>query len=354
MTSTPFLRRIALLLLFIISSIVILNRFRQATALNIAFHSMGDAFLSPATIEVENPPFSNQVSAVTNQRRQGQAHLVQGEYARVHGMIDSLPDNAPEREMLIVLLGNAYLEAGNYTEAVALWKQDKVLLHLTNLALQTYEVDPQKAVLALEAVSGIVDAPDTMTNNEKRLVNNALGRLARVREENRDYQGVIDAYMMQLTLYPDISAIHRRIGRTYRLTEQYSEAQEWLDKARELDSEDASVYYELGRLTAAQQMWQLTIEWQQQAIQYNADFFQAYYELGNAYEQLQQLSSARQAYETAIKLSDGKTIEYRLALAMVCEQIDCIEVAIEQYRQVLEQEPSNKTAREHLENLQSQ
>ncbi len=293
----------------------------------------------------------------TDLRRQSQCLLSKQDFDALQNIIDLMPANSPIQQMAVVQLGNDYRNTGREHQAIAMFQDHNALIHLTRWGFEAYEAEELDTALTLfTAVKDSTDKSQISNSTEQEAVFEALSILANIYKAEKNHAAEIAVYQTQLSVYPDLaplyqSYIYRHIGEAYRSLEQYDAAQTWLEKAQQLAPNDSRPTYELGRVTADQENWQAAIQLCQQAANQKPSISEPYYDMGIVYEKIQEPEAARQAYENAIALS-GDKIYYRLALGELCAQLDCLDVAVSQYCQILQLEPDNQDAQNHLNILQ--
>lgn len=281
-------------------------------------------------------------------RQQGLCFMMQKNLANLEETTNLLLSEYPIHQMMAVHLGYAFRDAGLDENALEIWEQSGAWIHLAYWAIQANESgDEEKAADIIErAVDNILAKPD-LNEVEIRYFKSALDILTKVRMEQGSYESAIEAYQARLLLHPTSAFNHRQIGLAFRQLGQYDNAREWLNKARVLAPDDIKIPQELGRVAAAEGDWPAAITYFKETATVKSDP-QIQYELGIAYENIGEYVLAQQAFEQAVALSGENKIRYRMALAEVCEQIDCLEISFEQYCLILHQEPDHKKAQEQL------
>ena len=293
----------------------------------------------------------------TNLRRQSQCLLLKQDFDSLQNIIDLMPADSPIQQMVVVQLGNVYRNTGHEQEAIAMFQDHNAFIHLTRWGVEAYEAEEfDSALTLLTAVKDSTDKSQISDSTEQEAVFDALSTLANIYKAEKNHAAEIAVYQTQLSVYPDLaplyqSYIYRHIGEAYRSLEQYDVAQTWLEEAQQLAPNDSRPTYELGRVTADQENWQAAIQLFQQAANQKPSISEPYYDMGIVYEKMSEPEAARQAYENAIALS-GDKIYYRQALGELCEQLNCLDVAVSQYCQILQLEPDNQDAQNHLSTLQ--
>ncbi|MBU1811152.1 MAG: tetratricopeptide repeat protein, partial [Candidatus Omnitrophica bacterium] len=117
------------------------------------------------------------------------------------------------------------------------------------------------------------------------------------------YSEVIQALEKAIELNPNDAGAYNNLGRTYYELGRYSEAIQAYKKGIELDSKNAIAYNNLGSAYFNLEDYSQAIQAYKKAVELNPSDAEAHYNLGNAYSKLGRYSEAIKALEKAVELN---------------------------------------------------
>ncbi len=150
-----------------------------------------------------------------------------------------------------------------------------------------------------------------------------------------------------LRLNPESAAAHERLGETLRRQGQFSKALLEYEEAVRLNPEFVQARIQLGILLARNGELQSAIRQFQQALKVDLKNPDGWYNLAAAFEGLNQLDEAGQAFATVVRLRPGDS-DARVRLAAIETKQGFFKEAVADYRAALNQNPELPVALQRL------
>lgn len=97
----------------------------------------------------------------------------------------------------------------------------------------------------------------------------------------------------------------RRVAEDYVLLDDYADADKWMSRSLQMDDTDSDSWYGLGRIRYTRQRFQEAVECFQKALALSPRSVKAENNLGLAYEGMNRVEAAIQAYRTALAWQKG-------------------------------------------------
>lgn len=179
------------------------------------------------------------------------------------------------------------------------------------------------------------------------LIDKPTGPRTEVEREIMDAEAAVKSDPTSAKARIALSLAYSRVGR-------YNNAVEEASVAAKLEKDNANAYYALGIARKRQGDYEQAIMAFKKAVGLNTTtndiYQQAFYELGEVYTDQKNYKEAVRAYEGA--LANGPEATYVvIALARAYEKAGELKSAIEQYRAVLDYDPTNQEAKDALVRL---
>ncbi len=179
------------------------------------------------------------------------------------------------------------------------------------------------------------------------LIDKPTGPRTEVEREIMDAEAAVKSDPTSAKARIALSLAYSRVGR-------YNNAVEEASVAAKLEKDNANAYYALGIARKRQGDYEQAIMAFKKAVGLNTTtndiYQQAFYELGEVYTDQKNYKEAVRAYEGA--LANGPEATYVvIALARAYEKAGELKSAIEQYRAVLDYDPTSQEAKDALVRL---
>ena len=241
--------------------------------------------------------------------------LAQEDYENAITFLERCIEENPDELNYYWYLGLAYLIQENEEQAQSVWlsillqgnleEVEQWTIELTDFLETKVEENISKrkldnAKIIYEAI--LLINPD-YKNTE--LLNNLIESLSYL-ATNLSYgthrEEAVGVYLEILSLNPDDAMFWHSLALNYYYLERYSQAQEAIQKAIELDNIFPANHQVLGLILEKQENDTLAIEAYQQAIKQDPKFLDAYLSLGNIYLQKEQADKTIEIYKMALDL----------------------------------------------------
>jgi tetratricopeptide (TPR) repeat protein len=223
---------------------------------------------------------------------------------------------------------------------LALWagcaqKQQALDLYVDGVMLR--ELDQNE--LAVKKLNAAVEADDSFWS--------AYSLLGEIYEELREYQESAASYERATALNPTSFKDYFNLGRVYRIMKQFSLAVKAYVKACEIDPEHlrahlyaAETYYEIEDYDGA-------LAYGRRAEEIDPNVGEVQKLLGNIYDSQRDYEQAIRSYKRSLEI-DSNDVEVMTALATAYLQTERYEPAKELLVEVVEKEPGDSLAYQHL------
>ena len=167
----------------------------------------------------------------------------------------------------------------------------------------------------------------------------------------RQYSLAINAYKRALEFDPDCAAVHHSLGFAYYKEGEFDLAQEALQKAIELNPQNANYHYVWGQLledwTELEGAWEKAIHEFTRAIELNPSYIEAWYNRGLLYEKLEDLEKACEDFKQVVSRAPAfHAARHNLGILYIKRQQ--WQDAEQVFEEILEVEPREPDAHYHL------
>ncbi len=149
-----------------------------------------------------------------------------------------------------------------------------------------------------------------ITQNKDAMVATILGELGASLIETKQYSEAKKVLEKALELDPNNATIYNNLGGSYAKLRQRKKAIDTYKKAIELDPNHATIYNNLGNLYAQLRRHNHAIEAYKKAIELDPNKSDTYYNLGDQYVALGQYNHAEEAYKKVMELVPDDTDIY--------------------------------------------
>jgi predicted O-linked N-acetylglucosamine transferase (SPINDLY family) len=122
---------------------------------------------------------------------------------------------------------------------------------------------------------------------------------------NKNYEDAINIYLEALDLDPDHAISWHALALSYYYLEKYTEAQNAICRAIELNNSSPQNYHVLGLVLQKTQNNLLALEAHNEAIKRNKKFVDAYISMGDINFQQEEIDTALNFYQAALSISDS-------------------------------------------------
>ena len=167
----------------------------------------------------------------------------------------------------------------------------------------------------------------------------------------RQYSLAINAYKRALEFDSDCAAVHHSLGFAYYKEGEFDLAQEALQKAIELNPQNANYHYVLGQLledwTELDGAWEKAIQEFTRAIELDTSYIEAWYNRGSLYEKLGDLEKACEDFKQVVSRAPAFPAA-RHNLGVLHMKRQHWEDAERVFEEILEVEPREPDAHYHL------
>ena len=161
-------------------------------------------------------------------------------------------------------------------------------------------------------------------------------------KDQKEYSRALADYNQAVTLRPDKHANYGDRGTLLFEQQRYPEAIADFQRALAIKPDDAKVHRNMGSALGAQGRYTESLESFNQAIRFNPEFAEAYEDRGSVQIFLQNYQAARQDYEAALRLMEGKrSAKTYNGLGVVCFYQNDFQQAVNYYTQALDLDPNN-------------
>jgi signal transduction histidine kinase len=167
----------------------------------------------------------------------------------------------------------------------------------------------------------------------------------------RQYSLAINAYKRALEFDPNCAAVHHSLGFAYYKEGEFDLAQEALQKAIELNPQNANYHYVWGQLledwTELEGAWEKAIHEFTRAIELNPSYIEAWYNRGLLYEKLEDLEKACEDFKQVVSRAPAfHAARHNLGILYIKRQQ--WQDAEQVFEEILEVEPREPDAHYHL------
>lgn len=260
------------------------------------------------------------------------------------------------RRIGLIHLGTALARRGELSQAIQVWSKADAVLFLIEQgnALASQEDIEQATIVwysAFQTLRATAERGDPLPSPQVYdpvLLDLVYQGLL----PQKDYAAAIEVFSFLLTLNPQSSSLHRRIGVVYNSAGDYVLAAQALDRAIELDPTDFRNYTDRARVAIQAYNLHEAIDFMQTGYFIAPDAHKSgiALRLGNAYARLQDEATALEWYKKAVELAPEQ-VEYHLALAEYLVKLNRTEEAAKLYEAIRRLELENPEAREAMETV---
>ena len=167
----------------------------------------------------------------------------------------------------------------------------------------------------------------------------------------RQYSLAINAYKRALEFDPDCAAVYHSLGFAYYKEGEFDRAQEALQKAIELNPQNANYHYVLGQLledwTELDGAWEKAIQEFTRATELDPSYIEAWYNRGLLYEKLEDIEKACEDFKQVVNRAPAfHAARHNLGVLYIKQQQ--WEDAERVFEEILETEPREPDAHYHL------
>jgi tetratricopeptide (TPR) repeat protein len=264
--------------------------------------------------------------------------------------MSSLAPGARQRPIDTWVLGQAYQQAGQLRQAVAIWQSQAARPLLVSTGWQAMEA--QEFEVAVQAFRAACETDPVNTALPLALAHIGMGKA--LYQNGYGAEAALQETENAVTILPTEISGYLAMGDLLREEKRYVEANGWYRRAADLFPGDSRPWTRWGESAIRQQNYALATQVLEQAAGKLPNSAAVFYTLANAYFDAGDFARAEAAANKAVALAPDESAWYWIVTGRIHEKLNRSDKALAAYRRALQIDPNNLVARDGSTRLAAQ